>query len=234
MKKIIKERKLFAMSCFSSIILCLSSGNVVSAEISNIDVNVNGFIRADYGNGDRYRESQGEDILGSSRSALAITSKYENIKGVFVIGAESLTIDNGTQDDNAALMQDAFVVFENLFNNFTLKAGAQPLLFGLKPNGYAFDHSLVESIEYGAAGAFAVSNQAGPSVITNFMFSEQVSLDLGVFDLDTAGTSAFDRDGSAITDNGFIQMRFKDLFDLGIYGVAGIESRYVADEDESN
>jgi hypothetical protein len=205
-----------------------------AGESGKIYVSVGGFIRADAGFGDRYGDAHEDDSLSISRAAMAVTAKYQNVEGVFVLGTELSTRNKNDEDGNIDI-KDAFIVVKDFgMNGFDLSVGAQPLLFGLKPNGYPSDHSLRGSIEYGGAGAFAVAEQAGPSIIGNWEYAEGSSLRFGFFDqrdyLNSSTVPAYESDeGSAINDNFFIQWRSNDLFDSGVYASLGYELRYVGD-----
>jgi hypothetical protein len=192
-------------------------------------VTFGGFIRADYGAGERYPQARGEDRLGVSKAALAATVNYDRIKGVFVVGTERLTDGNPDNDGNVDI-KDAFIVIgDDGKPGLSWSVGAQALLFGLKPNGYPGDRSLQPSIEYGGAGAFAVSQQAGPSLIGTYKFAAPLSVRFGAFDLDAdnaVGAIPAD-DGSRLTDNLFVQLRSDDLFATGLYATVGAESLYV-------
>lgn len=198
--------------------------NIETAQ--GFSVGIGGFVRADYSVGDRYGTSQGDDSLGVSRAALAAKVKKDNVTGVLVLGTGRITNASGGFKGDVVLA-DAFVVWDKIGgSDFTLSAGVQPLLFGLKPNGFPFDRSLQESVEYGAAGNFAVANQAGPSVIASYQLSEQLTLQAGVFDQrdsnDVLG------EGTNISENFFFQARGANLFGSGLYGVVGYEKRFVA------
>jgi hypothetical protein len=187
-----------------------------------------GFIRGDYGSGERYPEARGEDQLGVSKAAFAATAQYEDIKGVFVVGTERLT-DGGASNDGNVDIKDAFIVIgADKTQGFTFSVGAQALLFGLKPNGYPGDRSLQPSLEYGGGGGFAVSNQAGPSLIGTFHFNQDASLRFGAFDLDADNTTNLPpTDGSKLSDNLFVQLRLGNLFNSGMYATVGAEQLYV-------
>ncbi len=188
-------------------------------------VEIGGFIRADYSIGDRHGNTQGDDSLGVSRAALATKFHKDNITGVLVLGTGNTT-DLGGSFRGDVVLADAYVVWDRIAgSNFTLSAGAQPLLFGLKPNGFPVDRSLQGSLEYGAAGAFAVSNQLGPSIIGTYTFNDQWSLRAGLFD-QRDGDDALGI-GSDLSDNYFVQVRGSNLFNSGFYGSIGYEKRYV-------
>ena len=207
------------------------SVSTFAQEISEVEVSVGGFTRIDYGNGDRYPESQGEDQLGVSRAAVVVSAKHENVEGVFVAGTEILSNDDPNTDGNIDI-KDAFLVLKEVGGSpVTFSVGAQPLLFGLKPNGYPSDHSLQPSVEYGAGGAFPVANQAGPSIIA-YASSGDFTFRGGVFELSPYTTTIPDEDGSTITDNFFFQVKGENVGNTGLYGVLGYESVFVTPEND--
>ena len=196
----------------------------------DIELTIGGWMQIDYGVGsDRYGDRKGDDVLGVSQYAAVTQVQFdENISFVGVVGGTVLS--NGANEDFE--IRDAFMVWDNFLDveGLTIKAGAQPILFGLKPNGYPGDRSLQSSVEYGANGLFAVSQQAGPAIV--------VSKNIEIIDIDLAGTisvGTFDHDtendtmtdGSSLTDNLFAQIKIDQLVLEGLYAVAGIESRYV-------
>lgn len=206
-------------------LLLLGSTASYTQEV-NLKLDIGGFIRTDYGNGDRYSKSGGEDTLGVSKAALAVKGKYQNVDSVFVIGTENMT--NNTTATGDVTVKDAFLVWKDIAGSkFKLSVGAQPILFGLKPNGYPGDRSLQGSIEYGGAGAFAVSNQAGPSIIAHYDFTPVTNLSFGAFDTDETTSTPKTTDGSTLSQNLFAQIRSKDFFIKGLYGAIGYENRYV-------
>jgi len=68
----------------------------------SIELDIGGFIRVDAGLGDRYDEINGDDRIGVSKAALAVTASYQNIQSVFVIGTEasSTLSQSGTAVDD--------------------------------------------------------------------------------------------------------------------------------------
>jgi hypothetical protein len=196
----------------------MSSG-CFAIDANGVELTVGGFIRADVGVGDRYTDQYGEDFIGISKAALAITTQYEGIEGVFVIGTEAGTNGDATADGNVDI-KDAYIVINDFMGGVSLSIGGQPLLFGMKSNGYPGDSSLQSSIEYGAGGAFAVSNQAGPSVIA--VWGETLNFRLGFFD--QSGYANGVSEGSGWTDNILIEMNYST--DSGIYASAGFETLY--------
>ncbi len=212
----------------------LVSAPTFAQELSEVEVTVGGFTRVDYSNGDRYSDRQGEDQLGISRAALAVTAKHENVTGVFVAGTEVLTNDNETTDGNIDI-KDAYLVLEKVGGSpVTFSVGAQPLLYGLKPNGYPFDHSLQESIEYGAQGAFAVANQFGPSLIA-YADAGDFNFRGGFFDLTPYVSEETDpeAEGASLVDSFFFQVKGENVGNTGLYGVLGYEQLFVTEENDA-
>lgn len=202
--------------------------------ISNVPLTLgwSGFIRADYGDGSRYPVADGEDVLGISKSFLVLTANTEDIQAVLDFGASVLTDANVNPNDNGQVgVKDAFIVIgAGKATGFSFSAGAQPLLFGLKPNGYPGDSSLVPNIDYGVDGAFAVSQQAGPSLIGDYKFTPDESLHFGAFDLAQSNAiSGFTlaTNGSKLKDNLFLLWRGNHLLNTGAYATAGAERTYV-------
>lgn len=222
----IKKINIVFVICF--LIQVFYSAVVFSEDMSiPMDVDIGGFIRGDIGFGDRYTEAAGEDRIGVSKAALVTVAKSGDVKGVFVIGTEVTSELLGTTNGNVDI-KDAFIVWGDDKLNFSL--GAQPLLFGLKPEGYPGDHSIQASVEYGAGGAFAVSNQAGPSAIVNWSYNEDNSLRAGVFDSKSYAPAGFlqdAEDGSSLVDNVVLQWRSSNIASSGVYAVIGLESVYV-------
>jgi len=186
-----------------------------------------GFIRADYGNGDRYAVADGEDRLGFTKSLLLLSATTQDIQAILDFGGTGLSQEFGGSDIG---IKDAFIVIgAGSDSKFFVSAGAQPLLFGLRPNGYPSDSSLQANIDYGADGAFAVSQQAGPSVIGVYKFTPDISIRFGVFDLaqSNTGNSTTATSGSKIGDNNFVLLRGDKIAGTGLYGTLGYERIYV-------
>lgn len=201
----------------------------VSVDDVPVTLGWSGFIRADYGNGDRYPVADGEDRLGFTKSFLVLSANTEDIQAILDFGGTGLSQLEGGTDIG---IKDAFIVIGTGSTGFSLSAGAQPLLFGLRPNGYPGDSSLQPNIDYGgagAAGAFAVSQQAGPAVIGTYKFTPDLSIRFGAFDLaeSNTGNTTTATNGSKIKDNLFILLRGNNLGDTGLYGTVGAERIYV-------
>jgi len=203
----------------------------VSVNDVPISLDFSGFIRADYGNGDRYAVADGEDRLGFTKSLLLLSAKTEDIEAILDFGATALTDSSLAPNNGNVGVKDAFIVIgAGKTTGFTFSAGAQPLLFGLKPNGYPGDSSLQPNIDYGSDGGFAVSQQAGPSLIGVYKFTPDVSLRFGAFDLvENNALNGFTTatNGSKLKDNLFILARGANLGGTGVYATAGAERIYV-------
>ena len=205
----------------------------VSVDDVPVSLEFNGFIRADYGNGDRYGGATGNDRLGITKSLLLMTARTEDIKAVLDFGGTALSDSNvvPANGGNNVGIKDAFIVIgAGKTVGFSFSAGAQPLLFGLRPNGYPGDSSLQPNIDYGADGAFAVSQQAGPALIGTYKFTPDLSVRFGTFDL--AESNAINNttpasNGSKLKDNLFVLLRGANLLGSGVYGTLGAERLYV-------
>jgi hypothetical protein len=221
------------MACTALLSICFSMSGLVFADAQltvddyPVTLAFSGFVRADYGTGDRYSVADGEDRLGFTKSLLLLSATTQDIQAVLDFGGTGLSQAFGGTDIG---IKDAFIVIgADKTTGFTLSAGAQPLLFGLRPNGYPSDSSLQANIDYGADGAFAVSQQAGPSVIGVYKFTPDLSIRFGVFDLaqSNTGNTTTATGGSKIGDNNFVLLRGTNLGGTGLYGTLGFERIYV-------
>ena len=224
-------QRLFPVGQFMLLIL-LSLTNITPILAEEANITLGGFIKADFGTGDRFNDNRGEDRLGVSKAAIALKAELNGITGVIVYGTERLTDGNGNNDGDTDL-KDAFIVIDELFGQkIDLTMGAQPVLFGLKPNGYPGDRSIQPSVEYGAAGAFSVADQSGPAIMSNYRLSDALTLRVGFFDLDSS--SNFGNSGSQINDNGIIELRASTINDTNFYGLVGLEYIYVGGAVDSS
>lgn len=198
-----------------------------------VDLSWSGFIRADYGNGDRYAAADGEDRLGVTKALLLLTASTQDVQAILDFGGTALTDSNvvpGNGGNNVGIKDAFIIVGAGKVTGFSFSAGAQPLLFGLKPNGYPSDSSLQPNIDYGADGAFAVSQQAGPSLIGTYKFTPDLSVRFGTFDLaesNAVNTTTPATNGSKLKDNLFLLLRGNNLGGTGLYGTVGAERIYV-------
>ncbi len=192
---------------------------------TSIALDWSGFVRADYGVGDRYSKADGEDRLGFTKSLLLLSATTEDIQAVLDFGGTGLSQSQGGSDIG---IKDAFIVIGR-DKPLSISAGAQPLLFGLHPNGYPSDSSLQANVDYGGGGGFAVSQQAGPSVIGTYKFDPNLSVRFGAFDLaeSNTGDTTTATNGSKIVDNLFVLLRDDNIAGTGLYGTLGAEEIYV-------
>jgi hypothetical protein len=194
-----------------------------------VKVSLNGWMRVEYNFGNRFPDAFGNDELGVSKMALKTTATYQDFDFIAVLGA---TIMSDQPVDTS--FKDLFVVWHKVGGtDAQLKVGAQPILFGLKPNGYPGDRSIQPSVEFGGAGAFAVSNQAGPSILAEYPLAKGVVAQAGAFDTaqTTFGTPGVQVDGSRLYRNYFGQVRFTDIGVEGLSGVVGYEGLYIGGAD---
>lgn len=198
---------------------------------------IGGWIRAQYGNGDRFPEEDGEDDLGVQQAALLGKWTYKNLEAILLIGGTNLTSDDN-DDDGDIRIRDAFIVWKEIGGSgLRLTAGVQPLFFGLKSNGFPGDRSLQPSIEFGGAGGFAVSQQAGPSVLLHYDVNDVFTISGGFFDTSSSTAAYFEQtglgdiDGSSLDSNYILQAKLSPhRGDTGFYFFAGLEGRYIGDE----
>ncbi len=230
------------IKCLLVACLLLLSGGVAAMAEDGFpgDFTLGGWIRADYGNGDRYPEEDGEDRLGVSQAALLGKWTYKNIEGVLLIGGTNLTADD-TDGDGDIGIKDAFIVWKEIGGSaLRLTAGVQPLFFGLKSNGFPGDRSLQPSLEFGGAGGFAVSQQAGPSILLHYDVTESLTISGGFFDTSSSTAEYFANtglgriDGSSLDSNYMLQAKLNPRGgDRGFYLFAGVAGRYIGDEVDS-
>ncbi len=219
------------IQCLSVLALSMTASASAFADatltVNNTSVALDwsGFVRADYGVGDRYSKADGEDRLGFTKSLLLLSATTEDIQAILDFGGTGLSQSNGGSDIG---IKDAFIVIGR-GSNFTVSAGAQPLLFGLHPNGYPSDSSLQTNVDYGGGGGFAVSQQAGPSVIGTYKFDQDLSVRFGAFDLaeSNTGNTTTATNGSKIINNLFVLLRDSNIGGTGLYGTLGAEEIYV-------
>ena len=197
------------------------------------DLDISGYIRAEYGDGDRYPEEDGGDRFDVSQISVLFEALYGDFEAVLRVGATNVT---GDSVDSEAFIPDAFIVWNGFAGaGSALSVGVQPLLFGLKAAGFPGDRSLQSSIEFGGAGGFAVSNQGGPTIILSYDFGESYVFRAGAFDTSSSTAEYFEDsglgniNGSSLSDNYFFDLRYAPQAAQGFYGFVGIEERYIGD-----
>jgi hypothetical protein len=216
----------------------------------DVKLNVGGFIWADAGFGDRYDNSD-DDRLGVFKTAVTLSPEYKNTRGVLVLGSDNLfgqdqfSTGNDSGDNGDIKAQEAFVgiKWNALGGELDVTAGKQPILFGLKPNGWVGDRSITFGPEFGGAGGLNVSGQVQTAIIADWSFGADSGGSMvssvgpegvwvfrfGAFDTDDGDVAG----GTSITDNWFGQVRAENLLGTGIYGSAGYEQVDVAGSSES-
>lgn len=212
----------------------VAAETAVSVADVPVDLGFTGFVRADYGSGDRYSSADGEQRFGTTKSLFLINMNTEDIHAVLDFGATILTDTHSGGDASGTVgFKDAFIVIGDAKpTGFSFSVGAQPLLFGLHPNGYPGDSSLQANIDYGGVpGAFNVSQQAGPSIIGNYKFTPELSVRFGAAGGDFTGTPYSANlnftNGSKVQHNVFVLLRDNNIAGLGLYATAGYESIFV-------
>lgn len=223
------KKQIFALT--TSLILGPSLTLAQQAQDKDYNINYFGWINADYSysaDQDRIPAGGGHDQLGVGQTAFGLRGNQGKIHGVLVIGGSAMSLDNAGADNFA--VRDAFFIYEDRKdNNFKLSVGAQPLLFGLKPNGYPGDRSLRASLEYGAMSSYNVAQQGEKAVRLDYVTSYG-DIELSVFDT-AEGKSDATKKGSSIKDNYSLQFRPKNLYVKGLFGNIGVQNRYLASKD---
>ncbi len=192
----------------------------VSPEGSPVSADIFGFAFLDYTYGNQIPDGQGNDRIGISKAAFGSKIAYKNWDLTSVLGATVLS--DGTTDVG---FKDIFITWNDVGGSKAkLIGGAQAFLFGLKPNGYPGDRTLQPSVEFGGAGGFAVSNQAGASLRAIHPVSDWGTVEVLAFDTNISAGPGTGTDGSAIYKNWIGQLRVDKS---GVKGVVGVEGRYV-------
>jgi len=226
----------------------LASTGATAAD--DLELNIGGFVWGEVGFGDRYDNSD-DDRLGVSKVALTLSPEYKNTRAVIVLGADGLFneehFSDGGASNNDAEFKEAFVGIKvDLAGGvFDTTMGKQPLLFGLKPNGWVGDRSIQSGYEFGGAGGVNISGQVQTAIIADWSWGGDGSgsavssigsdgswsIRFGLFDTDEDGPGD---EASSITDNFILQIRGDNLFGTGLYGSAGYQQNYqeISDDEE--
>jgi len=199
---------------------------------SEVDVSLSGWARFEYGIGDeRYGEGNGDDTFGVSKAALETHASYGDFELTTVLGTTIMS----TEDDDDLEFKEIYMDWNGLGgSSVDMTIGIQPLMFGLKPNGYPGDRTIQPSLEYGGAGGMAISNQDG-AILAFDVPVGPLGLELAVFDTDasTNDGALVGGDGSSLWDNWMAQLRYDGGDDNGFYASAGIEGLYSGDTDDT-
>lgn len=226
------KKNFFALALISVLMPSLSFGQ--KTNLDDFNLKYFGWINVDYKySTDQIRHNNepgnGNDQFGVGQSAFGLSGNQDKIHGVLVIGGSAMSLDSAEAGNFA--LRDAFLIYDDVKeNNFKLSFGAQPLLFGLKPNGYPGDRSLRPSLEYGAMSSFNVAQQGEKAVRLDYVTSYG-NIDLSLFDT-AEGKNDATKKGSSIIDNYSLQFRPKNLFATGLFGNLGLQKRYLAEKNE--
>lgn len=232
-----QELKSMVMTLSSSRVVVENLGSVrpevmSKSSDSKFKLSVGGFLNANIGFGERYGDAHENDMLSLGNGAISVTGRYEKVKGVLLIGGEASS-ENSPSNDGNIDVKDAYISIEDfVFDGWTVMAGAQPLLVGLKPASYSGERSLSRNIEYGGLGAFNFSRQGGAAITADIPLTKNAKLRVGIFDqksyFNSANVDGKDAvAGSSFSDNYFAQLSLSNIGDTGLYGNAVVESRYV-------
>ena len=220
---------------------CVVADTTVSVDDVPVALDFNGFVRADYGNGNRYAVADGESRFGTTKSFLVIGMKTDNVRAILDFGGTILTNTKSGGDASGNVgFKDAFIIVGDASpTGFSFSVGAQPLLFGLRPNGYPGDSSLQANIDYGSVpGAFNVSQQGGPSIIGTYKFTPDESVRFGAGEGQFTGTpyayNLNSTNGSKLQHNLFALWRGNSIGGTGLYATAGYERLYVGGRYDSS
>ena len=200
-----------------------------------VDLDWNGFVWVDYGTGDRYPDEQGGDRFEVSQLNLGLTATWQNVEAYAAIGAVGLLAEPGDSSD--VFVTEAFVTWRDFAGNGShLIGGLTPLYFGLKANGFPGDRSIQAGLEFGGAGGFAVSQQVAPAVVYEYKPGDTFSIRGGAFDTSSSTAQYFEDsglgeiDGSSLSKNYFVDVRWDAPAGRGFYAFFGWENRYIGDD----
>jgi len=202
-----------------------------AVDLNDVKLNVSGFMWADVGFGDRYDGSD-DDQVSIKKTALSIAPEYKNTRAELTLGVDNLLSDdpgsNGADDDINAVEAFIGINWDLAGGKFDLTVGKQPLLFGLKPNGWVGDHSVNQGLEYGSGNGAGgpgvnVSGQVQTGAIADWSFGGGSGV-VGPDGSWSVRFGMFDGDGdSSLTDNWLLQARVEDFLGLAVYGNAGYQ-----------
>ena len=229
----------------------LASTGAFAAD-GDLELNIGGFVWGDVGFGDRYDGSD-DDQAGVSKAAITVSPEYGNTRAVVVLGADNIFNDDHFNDGSGSgdtEFKEVFVgiKFDLAGGTFDTTLGKQPLLFGLKPNGWVGDRSIQSGLEFGGGTTTWDGMNTSGQVVTGLLFDWSwggggsgsaassvgsdgtVSVRFGFFDTSEDGPGD---DASTLGENYILQIRADDLFGTGVYGVAGYEGVYQGATDDT-
>ena len=150
-----------------------------------VDVSTHGKVFVEYGQGAQRYGDGGNDRLGASLAAIGVEAKKNNTKAVLWVTGQNLATTDSTVNTNKGLIgiSEAFLDFSKIAKtDFSVSAGYQSLMFGLKPGNFAGDRTIQGSVEFGGLGGMATSKQEAPAVILSYEIQKGMTLRGGAFD----------------------------------------------------
>jgi len=196
-----------------------------------------GWVRADYGNGNRY-DAGGDENLGMSQAAFKLNWSADDVEAYVLIGAINLIDDDIGNKRKTDVKAASLTLYDVFDSDVSMSIGLQPLLFGLKGGGFPGDRSIQASIEFGGTGAMAVSRQAAPSVIFSAPIGNLTARG-GFFDINSDTEYYFlqsglgNLEGSSLDKNYFAELIYQSDTGDGFYGTFGIEGYYIGGSVDS-
>lgn len=161
--------------------IALSSVSSVTVAASEYEIKYGGFMYLDYYySKDFLREdTHGNSNFGVTKAAFLTKVNRGHLAGKFLLGGSKLAKPNA---DTFGIKVAVLEINDLLDSMMSISIGAQPFLFGLKPNGYAGDRSIRHGLEFSEYVKGGLSGQAGPSLFVNLKPNEMIAIRLGAFD----------------------------------------------------
>jgi hypothetical protein len=216
------------------IALALSAGVATGQSNFPGNLEVGGYVWAEYGDGDRYPAEQGGDRFEMSQVAVELEADYQNVDAFVRLAATNVFDESAPESD--VFVSDAYITWNDFAGaGSDLLVGLQPILFGLKAASLPGDRSIQAGLEFGGSEGFAVSQQVGPALIYRYQPGDTFSINAGAFDTSSSTAQYYEDtglgeiDGSSFSSNYFVSMRWESIDGRGFYGFVGWENRYVGD-----
>ncbi|MDX1385798.1 MAG: hypothetical protein R3190_19255, partial [Thermoanaerobaculia bacterium] len=208
-------------------------GSPAVGQSSTPDLSFDGHVWVDYGDGDRYPAEDGGDRFDVSQVYVGMTATKDNFEAFVALGASN--VFEGTVDDEV-FIPEAFITWKSFAGvGSNLVVGLQPIYFGLKSAGFPGDRTIQSGLEFGGAGGLAVSQQVAPAIVYEYRPGDTFAIRGGFFDTSSSTAEYFedtglgDIDGSSLSDNYFIDVRWGSPENRGFYAYLGWEERYIGD-----
>lgn len=214
------------------------AGSALAESLGSV-LDLSGYVRADYGSGDRYRDARNGEGFEVSQISVELTAQPRNIVAFVRLAATNVLAERA--EESEVFVSDAFVTWKGFAGDGSeLLVGLQPILFGLRAAGFPGDRSLHPGLEFGGAGGFAVARQAGPAIVYRYAPGDTFSFSAGAFDTSSSAAQYRDEtgpgeiDGSSLTKNYFVDLRWDAIDGRGLYCFLGWEKRYVGEEVDAS